>query len=347
MERSKDFCLVVNADRSADQCAAMLMDMPSVNLARCKDECPRGQALAGQVSIPRTAQATNPAPRSAWDIIAERTGCESQVKLAKKIGGTYQSKISQIMVKLSKGIIPTGHVWERLLEISSLTPEELLFAATGKATPANSSPATPPAASSPPQPSGTDAPSSSVPDGPAETEGEALSEGADVLGDGSLAAFDAAAESMGYLTPMGADPADVLMTSQELDKLGIAIPADFEPFIGAPVPTATAPCLSILKSGEISLGAAAVRAFGLAEVQAVRLFWSPKRNQVGILPGTGPGQRKLQTVRKGCLNRCITAREFLRLHGLPVSGSVPVERHPSGLLVATINTQPAQPGKEA
>lgn len=185
------FCAVKDHKVEEPVCSGIIMKADAATIQTCRT-CARGQALARTTSIEvkqldpaavASAPSAQPTKNRAWELIVERTGCTSQEQLARKIGGTYQSKISQIVVKLGKGIMPSGRTWDRLLEITGLMPEELLLAAGHLPSVKDSAESTPgplrgcriafssqppaPASSSLPTPSGPDAPSPAAPEGPA------------------------------------------------------------------------------------------------------------------------------------------------------------------------------------
>ncbi|MBU1040162.1 MAG: hypothetical protein KKF77_03560 [Proteobacteria bacterium] len=162
----------------------------------CNDDCPH--LLAQRVGS-----------KTAWQLIREGTGCDTQDQVAKKIG-TYQSKVSQFLVKLAKGITPTGREWGRLLEITKLMPEELLLAA--RANNISVKPSTPSlhaAPSSPPQPSGPDLPMTTGPDGPSDTAEPMPGQAPPVIVHGDKVPP----------TMMGTDPADALINTEQAQEL--------------------------------------------------------------------------------------------------------------------------------
>lgn len=344
-----DFCPVKGRKADDTECGSIIFNATDAILAVCQT-CERGVALIGTVysrrvaasaAQPTNAQAANaqqgPA-KTAWQMVVEATGHTSQGRLADALG-TNQTKISQMFQKLGKGRLPSGQVWDDLLQLSGFSAETLFFAATGK--PLSSAKAMPPVApvaSSFPKPSGPAVPPAG-PEGSA-TEGEAASEGL-----GSQDAYDAAGLAMGLdvasLPPLSQHLLDVAQNEAEkaAEAIAPAIPPDFVLYRG-PVDK---PGLAFTKDGEISINSAAVRAFGLEGVERIRLYWSAKRNQVGIQPS--PKGLKMQPHRHS-MSRIVTARAFLREFGLsPAKGPHPISLDPSGLIVATISQQPSQGGE--
>jgi hypothetical protein len=127
------------------------------------------------------------------------------------------------------------------------------------------------------------------------------------------------------------------------------LPDDFEAFRPQPGKREDRPpTITIGKSRDIVLGVAAVRAFGLAEVRFVRLFWSSRRRALAIQPVESREGAYSLLRRKSCDIREICAGGFLRHFGIQAASRTPypIIRGPGGLLVATIDT-PAQPGGEA
>ncbi len=371
----KFFCAVKGRKIEESDCSGIICKADAATIITCRT-CQRGQALARTTSIEikqlattdaasaSAANAQQPgAKNGAWQLVVERTGCTSQEQLAKKIGGTYQSKISQIMVKLGKGITPSGREWNRLLEITGLMPEELLLAAghhmKPAAAPAESSPASLPhvAASSPLTPDGS-ASSSAEPSGPAgnmmamqdapDSEGEAASEGA--LGsEAAEQLLDAEQSPKGLFDANVGDYVQLSGGAAPAEAAGQCadIPADFHPYTGQRPMLHGKPALHIKTTGDMELSVDAVVLGGLEHVLHVRPFWSSQRKQIGLVPveNTGPGVLKLQVTPSK--RRRISASGFLNGFAIrPKPGTYSMERHPSGLLVATIIQQPAQGGQE-
>lgn len=136
---------------------------------------------------------------------------------------------------------------------------------------------------------------------------------------------------------MGADPA-----------VPSDIPADFQPYTGQRPVLHGKPALHIKKGGDMELSVDAVALGCLEHAGHVRPFWSDLRKQIGLAPvdDTGPGVLKLQVTPSK--RRRISASGFLNGFDIrPAPGTYPMERHSSGLLVATITQQPAQTGGEA
>lgn len=150
--------------------------------------------------------------------------------------------------------------------------------------------------------------------------------------------------------PVGLPP----LSQHLLDKAQIdadacaALPADFQPYTGQRPVLHGKPALHIKKGGDMELSVDAVALGCLEHAGHVRPFWSDLRKQIGLAPvdDTGPGVLKLQITPSK--RRRISASGFLNGFDIrPAPGTYPVERHASGLLVATITQQPAQTGGEA
>lgn len=91
-------------------------------------------------------------------------------------------------------------------------------------------------------------------------------------------------------------------------------------------------------------GQGLVRAFGIAGQGYAQPLWNPRRRQVGI--------RLLDKDSRGALR--ISGNQRHQFHGagfwqqfglVPVPGQYPLQREPSGLLVATIDIQPREQGQ--
>jgi hypothetical protein len=359
LEQNTIHCPVYKARFNDKQCEAMRKlpapQDPSPNLAPgherrdrhpdCGDKCPVYLGLQWK-------------GKTAWQLVVEATGHTSQYRLADALG-TNQSKISQMFIKLGKGKLPSGEVWNDMLELSGLSAQVLLAAATDK-----------PAAHS--TQSDTTKPvqhmsDCSVHNGPALPVGPCdcgavpradLPPLSQHLADAAaLYAVDTAP------TLMGADPAEQLPTREELDAMRQevrkmqddllpaipAIPADFVPFVEAPRASLVAPQIRFDQHGDVTINTAAVLAYGLDKVERVRLLYSAQRGQFAMQPGyNGPGSRKLALAKKGFPTRSVNSRTAVRQFGLSVAQrAFPLALDPSGLLVATITNAPAQPGGEA
>lgn len=385
-----EFCLVKGRKVDDTECGSIIFNATDAVIAVCRT-CARGKALAGTTSIV-VKQPAEPAAiaadvnshagkiepiapakpaNTAWELIVERTGCTSQEKLAKKIGGTYQSKISQIMVKLGKGIVPSGREWNRLLEITGLMPEELLLAAgcpLRASAPAESSPPfRDPATSLPSTPSGSDP--SAEPDGtishqpPTELEGE----GATTLpapedcecneGHGPCGACYSCRPDMyvlingksvlrADLPPLSQHLLHVAQQAAEVEDIP-AIPTDIVFYDDQGPDSTQSTHLRFDKHGNITISPAAVTAFGLDKAERVRIGWSAATRQFFLQPGyTGSGSRKVQIGKKGCRARCVNTRLAVHTLGInPAPGVYPLTLAPTGLIVATITQQPSQGGE--
>ncbi|GAB6125048.1 hypothetical protein [Humidesulfovibrio idahonensis] len=361
--QKKGHCLLKNGEITDSACAEMVINLDADSLAKCRTDCPRGVAMAksaanwrGAASAVDSAVAACLAPvtkpPTAWELVVGRTGCDTQEKLGKKIGAR-QSRVSQMFVKLTKGIMPQGRPWDRLLEITGYMPEELLLAANPKAqrpqAPVEAKPAgklelhTEHLPAAPEPTGGTVAVPPYVP-------GEVVSEGLPPL---SQHLMDAAELEAADTVPtlMGADPAEQLMDAEELAELRqpAAIPPDFVPYTGARPSIINPPALSIKKGGDIELSSSAVESFGLAGKRLVRPHWSGASKRIGLAleEQQGPGVLKLQSTTRSQRLR-ISGGGFFRAFGLDLEpGTYPLALDPSGLLVATITNAPAQSGGEA
>lgn len=328
------FCAVKRRKVEDVDCAGIICQADASCIAVCRT-CERGKALASTAKrqVEHAAQAnayesssTTPA-LSVWEKIQRATGCASYGQLAKMTG--YADTVLRLQIaRLQEGKLPrrdNGAV-PSILRAGKLTLQDLIpgvpeidFKLT---THASSS------SSSSPQPSGP-VPSA----GPEGTsEGEAASES-------FLDAYDAAGVAMGLEVP-----------AFEKGRFAACadLPDDFRPYTGQRPLLHGKPALHIKSSGDIELSCDAVALGGLEHVRHVRPFWSDRRKQIGLAPvdDTGPGVLKLQST--ACKRRRISASGFINGFGIrPEPGTYPMELHSSGLIVATITQQPAQPGGEA
>jgi hypothetical protein len=358
--RKNTRCLHKGRDLSDSGCADLVMGLDAAALAKCRTDCPRGAALAKSAggwrgampasssAIAETEQLLAAPVLTAWQMVAERTKCDTQAKLAKKLG-TYQSKVSQFFVKLSKGSLPKGREWDRLLEITGYMPEELLLAANPKA----QKPQTPEASS----PDAVSLHGTRV-----AIAAEAQEDASETLPPLSKHLLDKAdrAAMDGVPTLMGADPAEQLMGADDLAELksallspeewqdvADAIPADFELYVPSAVQLKR-PALSINRGNEACITVDAVREYGLEQAQYVHVLFNRLTRQLGFRP-TGERDNaalKLQVSYKSAA-RYVSLRGLWRHLGFkPALGSYPLAKGPAGLIVATIDA-PAQPGGEA
>jgi hypothetical protein len=294
---------------------------------KCGEACPTWLEQQGKVLITINGPAPAQLPPqqegqgSAWDLVSKATGCATHTALAKKIK-KWQGQVSRVFSDLSKGRTPRGEVWEKILHVSKLSAEQLLSA----------QPAPP-------------APEPPLADLEGETTSEATGLGADLSAD---------TESHTYHAPpvlMGADPAEQLMTGQELDTLAQqapSLPEDFVQFVPLACKSAL-PALSITRNVDITINARAVRQFGLADARHARLYWSAQRGQLAIqMCDPAPDAVAIQA-GEGDPHRTIAGKLALRRFGVqPVTGrSFELTLAPGGLLVATIELQQPQAGEEA
>lgn len=345
-----EFCLVKGRKVDDTECGSIIFNATDAVIALCRT-CARGKALADTVGSCRVAKPANEQPvrtKTPWQMVVEATGHTSQGRLADALR-TTQSKISQTFIKLGKGKLPSGPVWNDLLQLSGISAAELFAAATGKPLPQQTTPE--PAASEQEMPAASEALNADLP--PLSQHLLDVAELAavpspDVMSLRGKRIAIGAEETAGETPPtlMGADPSEQLLTSGELFAWPKVLPKDFLPYTGQRPILHGKPALHIKASGDMELSVDAVALGGLEHVGHVRPFWSDARKQIGIVPvdTTGPGVLKLQPTPSK--RRRISASGFLNGFAIrPAPGTYPVERHPSGLLVATITQQPSQGGE--
>lgn len=355
------FCAVKGSKIDETACASIIYKADAATLEVC-GSCERGKALADTVGSCRVAKPANEQPvrtKSPWQMVVEATGHTSQGRLADALR-TTQSKISQTFIKLGKGKLPSGPVWNDLLQLSGISAAELFAAATGKPLPQQTTPE--PAASEQEMPAASEAVNADLP--PLSQHLLDVAELAamttpDVMSLRRKRIAIGAEETAGETPPtlMGADPSEQLLTSGELFALRrhdapqqapapAGIPDGFELYEPFSAQTGQ-PVLSIGKGSEASISADAVRRFGLAAVPCVHLLFNRGTGQVGIkpLPRQAEHALKLQSTRKSQA-RCVSMRGMWRKLGIqPNPGIYPLTQDPSGLIVATISQQPSQGGE--
>lgn len=154
---------------------------------------------------------------------------------------------------------------------------------------------------------------------------------------------------------MGADPDGELITETEADQLLEQAKAqdaeteadDWQEYTGVVPAPVTSPMLTLDKRGRFGITACGVREFGIS-APYVRPLWSPTRGQIGLRfqdqPAPGQGVLKCSRSDKHLLH--FHAVGFLRQFGITLApGQYPLQREPSGLLVATIDIQPREQGQ--
>lgn len=351
------FCAVRGGKVHGVECAGIICKADAACLEVCRD-CSHGKALAStaRAGVERVAQSLEHSAHhhamsmpqesmpttNAWDIIKLATGCNTRGKLAKLLGISDCNVKVQVQ-RLIEGKLPRrdNTVIPAILRLGKLTLQDLIPGAPH-----------------------IEFLKHARVEQPVEAECSEQADGGER--EAALARFDAAASTMGVdmtppLTLMGADPSEQLPTAGELSALRQGN-ADAQNLPTAPVSipvgfvfyddnvssdSAETPQLRFDKRGDITISPAAVQAFGLENAERVRIGWFAEARQFGILPGyTGPGSRKVQIGKKGCRSRNVNTRMAVRKLGInPAPGAYPLTRDPSGLLVATINQQPAQGGE--
>ncbi len=384
-------CAIKDSHVTANECASISLKADHVGFAKCV-ACPRGQAVAKTSNWKHANKTVDPAlaallakgedqdpgaeapaepeqseqleqageqigqepatepspPRTAWELVSLNTGCNTQSVLASKVG-SYQGKISQLFIKLTKGIMPEGEVWERICALARCTPMQLMELANTRAAAKMKD---------------------AQQDQPPATEPQIFN--GDKLPPLSRALLDAAELDPPVLldptaqTPlslMGADPAEQLLTKDDMDvlqKIGeigtgptrgrgdpdpLAQPEPEDWDFYAPRPPQlkyAEPGFTLTPSGDIVLNTAAVNEFNLDGVTHLRPAWSRLRGAIGLHPaeqGT-PGALTLQR-RKGL--RVINLRHFMQRYGiLAKTGHYLIQRGVNVLMSAVIETQPEQ-----
>ena len=278
------------------------------------------QESAAQAQAEQPPQAPA-APRSAWDMVSQATGCTTHARLAKQLRCS-QPPVSAAFRKLAKGKVPPGQIFQSILKFSGFTTLELLQ-------PANMTQAVYCALGAPEEQADT----------PPTTTSEPQTEPVIIHGDKLP------------LTMMGADPDEQLLTTSEAEQLlaaPSAIPEGWEVYTPS-YERRMAPSITICQDGDANLNGQAVREYGLDRHSHVQLLWHRATSSLGLRPVSepGPGVVKIQ-LSKAKASATVCTGGLLRRYGLsPVrSKAFDLTPGPGGLLVAKLDMMPAQ-GEEA
>ena len=353
--QAKHQCAIKGRPVDGDECASISLSADAEGFAKCT-ACPRGQEIAKtapnwreaaplaytppapppiideQEALAEQPPQAPAAPRTAWDLVSQATGCTSHARLAKELRCS-QPPVSAAFRALAKGKVPPGQIFQSILKFSGFTTLELLQ-------PANMTQAVYCALGSAPE---------EQPDTPPTTTSEPQTEPVIIHGDKVPTAFKFQPPSAPTL--MGADPAEQLITTSEAEQLLATpgpIPEGWEVYAPSYERRMT-PSITICQDGDANLNGQAVREYGLDRHSHVQLLWHRATSSLGLRPVSepGPGVVKIQ-LSKAKASATVCTGGLLRRYGLsPVrSKAFDLIPGPGGLLVAHIVIIPTQ-GEEA
>lgn len=336
-------CAITGTSVDASECADIILSVGQDMAAKCAT-CPRPPSASSADSPP--------AALSAWQRIKLATGITTLAKLAGQLGSPVDITHKQLS-RLDAGMLPRSDntFIPKLLRLTSLRLCDFIPGApdTWDPDPGDHAQALSSAFGPLAEAVQTERAEPIV-----DTTGTPVQVPAgDIAAD--LANPSTILHMPGQAPPvlMGADPDKELITEGEAAQILASARAQdapvepggeadgWEEYTGRAPAKPSSPHLCIDRNGKLGLTIAAVREFGISHSSFVDLLWNAQRRQIGIRIVAVQGRASLRISGNPHSHRHqINGAGFWQQFGLrPVSGQYPLQRLPSGLLVATIELE--------